>query len=286
MNKEYTLKLPMRIRTSSKKVTALNLNIYRNLHFRSLSSLKNKFQEHGKKLLKNSNIPKLGRIRLEYKVFAKTKKEFDVANICSIVDKFFSDTLVHAGIIEDDNWKFLDSVSFGFGGFASDEYILVIITEIEPRKGDVMRILLEEDDIQTALESYVFDVLNVSGATGVELTSDDNGVITAEVLMGESKTTNTTTPSTPKKRGGRPAGSKNKTKEPEPDVDVHTEDSSDNDSTGTIKSTEEESKDTSSSETKGSASKNLFGDEEKESSKGDTPVKIESTPKKASIFDQ
>ena len=285
--REFKLKLPMRFRTSSKKVTALNLNVYRNLHYRSLTALKHKAQDHGKKLLREAKVPPLGRIRLRYQVFIKTKRELDISNVCSIVDKFFSDTLQHAGIIEDDNWKFIDDVSFGFGGFSTEEHVLVTITEIEPRKGNAMRILLDEDEIQKALEDFVA-TLGLQNVTGVDLSTDDDGNVTAEVLMGEAKAKPKT------KRGGRQPGSKNKPKEPVEDVDVSGEDSDAGDGTGDAEPAEDEApadKADTSSKAGGSSSKNLFGDEETESSESDSPEEAEDAPtptrvKKSSIFDQ
>lgn len=293
--REYTIKLPMRLRTSSKKVTALNLNVYRNLHYRSLTALKHKFQDLGKKLLQDAGVPPLGRIQLRYQVFPKTKREFDVANICSIVDKFFSDTLQHAGIIEDDNWKFLDYVSFGFGGFAPEEYVLVTITEIEPRKGNVMRILLDEADIQNALDSFVLNELGFEGATGVRIEATTDGEITAEVLMNE--TVEPKTPAKPK-RGGRKPGSKNKPKEPQDNVELPVQDSDAGDGSGSTEPSTDSSETVEAdtpAETKAktgkSSSKNLFGDEETESSNSDSPEETKDTEtpqpvKKSSIFDQ
>jgi hypothetical protein len=292
----YVIKLPMRIRTSSKKVTALNLNVYRNLHYRSLTALKHKFQNLGKKLLKDAGIPPLGRIQLRYMIYAKDKRKFDIVNFGSIVDKFFSDTLTQEGIIEDDNYTFLDDVSFGFGGITAQEHILVTITEIEPRKGNAMRILLDEDEIQSALEAFV-ETMGLTGVTGVELTSDAEGTISAEVLMNEANTTKTRkTPA--KAKGGRPTGSKNKPKEESDNVVVSGQDSNAGDGSGDVEPTEDKaSEDKTSSEDKaetktgGSASKNLFGDEETESSKSDVPEETkdaETTTKvsKSSIFDQ
>ena len=220
-------------------------------------------------------------------MFIKTKRKLDISNICSIVDKFFSDTLQHAGIIEDDNWKFINDVSFGFGGFSTEEHVLVTITEIEPRKGNAMRILLDEDEIQKALETFVA-TLGLTGVTGVDLNTNDDGNVTAEVLMGEAKAKPKT------KRGGRQPGSKNKPKEPVEDVDVSGEDSDAGDGTGDAESAEDESpavKADTKAETGKSSSKNLFGDEETESSESDSPEETEDTStttrvKKSSIFDQ
>lgn len=286
IHREFKLKLPMRFRTSSKKVTALNLNVYRNLHFRSLTALKHRFQDYGKQLLRDAGIPPLGRIRLRYQVFAKTRREFDVANICSIVDKFFSDTLIYSGIIEDDNWKFLDDVSFGFGGFTTNEHVLVTITEIEPRKENTMRVLLDEDEIQTALETFV-ETLGLTGVTGVELSSDNDGNINAEVLIGEAKTTKPTYVPV-KNKVGRPRGSKNKPKEDENDVENTGAKSNSDPSSGDSESPKAEAD--NHIRNRSSFSKNLFGDEEIESSENNSPEKAKDVStrrvKKSSIFDQ
>lgn len=287
-HREFKLKLPMRFRTSSKKVTALNLNVYRNLHYRSLTALKHRFQDHGKQLLHDAGIPPLGRIRLRYQVFAKTQREFDVANVCSIVDKFFSDTLIQSGIIQDDNWKFLDDVSFGFGGFTANEHVLVTITEIEPRKGNVMRVLLDETEIQQALEDFV-ETLGLTGVTGVDLSADDDGNVTAEILIGEAKTTKPARAT--KSKGGRPRGSKNKPKEDDDDVEVSGAESDTDSGSGSTESPETETEDDTPAKTKGtSTTKNLFGDEETESSESDSPEETKDAEapkvKKSSIFDQ
>lgn len=288
-HRQFELKLPLRLRTSSKKLTALNLNVYRNLHYRSLTALKHKFQDHSKELLLKHAVPQLGRIQLRYEVFAKSQREFDIANVCCIVDKFFSDSLTHAGIIEDDNWKHLDNVSFGFGGFSTEEHVLVTITEIEPRKEKLMRILLDEEEIQTALETYV-ETLGIKGVTGVDLSSDEDGNVTAELLMGEAKPSTTRAPR--KNKGGRPAGSKNKPKEPEEDVATPDENSDAGDDAGDAESEEgTASEDEADTPAKGRSSKNLFGDEETESSESSSPkAEEDDTPapkaKRSSIFDQ
>ena len=149
-----------------------------------------------------------------------------------------------------------------------------------------MRILLDEDEIQKALEDFVA-TLGLTNVTGVDLGTDDDGNVTAEVLMGEAKAKPKT------RRGGRKPGSKNKPKEPEDDVDVSGEDSDAGDGSGDAESTEDKApadKADTSSKAGGSSSKNLFGDEETESSESDSPEesKDDTTAKvkKSSIFDQ
>jgi len=303
----FRIRLPMRIKTSSKKRQALNLNVYRNLHFRSLSAQKNKFYEIATKLLKD--VPPLGVITLHYDVFPQTKRRLDIMNPGSIVDKYFSDTLTETGVILDDDLFNIPHVSFAFGGYAEEEHILVTITEIEPRKVSTpMRVLLDHDDIQSALTTYV-STLNIPNASGVKLEADHSGNITAEVMFvptsdpvaNEIVADVTEEEPKPKKRGrgGRPPGSKNKPKTQEESADVETpdQDGPDSDGGGTDPSAEGESTpDVATPEEapapKGTSRKNLFGGEENPSSEddgqaeatpSDTPEPVK--PARGSIFD-
>lgn len=301
----FKIKLPMRIKTSSKKKQALNLNVYRNLHHRSLHAQKREFEKLAKKLLRG--IPPLGVITLHYEVFVESKRRLDIMNVGSIVDKYFSDSLTSEGIIKDDDYRNIPRVSFTFGGKVDKEHVLVTITEIEKRKEDTpMRVLLDQADIQKALTTYV-GIMGIPNATGIRLKCDAEGIVTAEVTFDE---TNDDEPpledAKPKKRGrgGRPAGSKNKPKiEPKEDDDVGTPvqagaaGSSEGDrilpdgETPTTADTEVDSP-----SPKGTAKGNLFGDKENPSSEDDDGVAEEATPdsapteepvakKRGSIFD-
>ena len=61
------------------------------------------------------NIPRFKSVKLTYTVYPKTKKLLDISNVASIVDKFFSDSLVELGIIEDDNYLFVTEITYCFG---------------------------------------------------------------------------------------------------------------------------------------------------------------------------
>lgn len=110
----WTFNLPLAVPISSNKFMMLNLNVYRNAHHQSLDKAKKEFTKRVAPMLKE--LPKLDRILIAYSLFTPTKRSVDTANVCSIVDKFFSDTLVHAGKLEDDNCKILPIVAFRFGG--------------------------------------------------------------------------------------------------------------------------------------------------------------------------
>jgi hypothetical protein len=113
----WTVQLPLAVQLSTNKWFMLNLNHYRNTHYRQLNQAKELFTQRVKPLLKD--LPKLDRILIAYSLFTPNKRNVDTANVCSIVDKFFSDTLVEAGKLEDDNCRILPIVAFRFGGVDS-----------------------------------------------------------------------------------------------------------------------------------------------------------------------
>jgi len=295
----------------------MNLNIYRNLHFRKLSYQKSAFHKKVHPLLRG--LPKLGKVSLHYEIHPKSEGRLDTMNVGSIVDKYFSDTLVEAGVILDDDYKNVVFNSFSFGCVCpKDPHVLVTITETEPRKESNMRILLDQNEIQQALEAFV-QTMGLQGISGVDLTATADGTITAEIVMGmQPKATHPVYRETDSsgivvrpKRGGRPLGSKNKPKEDSDDVGSTGEDRPHSNGTGTPEPAEEEVGHTEtddetdeedngfgSEESNGKPSPNLFGDSDTESA-SDTPeedeeeagdqtvVPAEETRvKKASIFDE
>lgn len=115
LNEGYMVMLPLKVVLSntSKKSFILNLNVYRNAHHMTLAKAKVIFQNQVLPLIKD--IPTLNKVRLIYTLFPRTKVRTDVSNVCSIVDKFFSDTAVHAGILPDDDYLTLTEVTYRFG---------------------------------------------------------------------------------------------------------------------------------------------------------------------------
>ena len=61
------------------------------------------------------DIPKLPSVVISYTVYPRTRALSDVANYCAVVDKFFSDVLVSAGKLEDDNFNYVQGVLYFFG---------------------------------------------------------------------------------------------------------------------------------------------------------------------------
>lgn len=111
----WIISLPLAIAVSKKKDFPLNLNHYRNAHHFTLNKAKENFHELAKVLIAKSGIPRLERLTLEYIVYPGNRQIFDVNNICSVADKFFSDSLVKCEVLKDDNYKFIAESQFRFG---------------------------------------------------------------------------------------------------------------------------------------------------------------------------
>ena len=111
--------LPLEVYYSKKKKFILNLNNYRNAHYRVLSI--------AKKLYTDNLIPRLEGfdsfsepVTLTYTYYARSKRRLDISNPCSIIDKFACDALVKAEILEDDSFNQIKAVVYKFGGVDKD----------------------------------------------------------------------------------------------------------------------------------------------------------------------
>ena len=141
-----TITLPLEVYYSKKKKFILNLNNYRNAHYRVLSISKQKYTD--KLLKKIKGLPKFNDpVSLEYIYYAKSNRRLDVSNPCSIIDKFTCDALVKAEIIEDDSFKQIKKVVYKFGGVEKDNprCVLTIKNESKFQMAELLEELLEED---------------------------------------------------------------------------------------------------------------------------------------------
>lgn len=289
----YSVRIPTYVLVSKKNRKAVNLNIYRNLHYHHLDTQKKNFADEVKPLLRDK--PRADKVWIHYEIFAPRGGRLDTMNVGSIADKYFSDTLVEAGKLPDDNYDHIVLSTFSFGGVCPMDGHAIATVNILKEESLPMRVLLDQDDIQNALDAFV-KTMNLPGATGVELSVNDDGDIEAEVLMGDAK---------PKNKGGRPRGSKNKPKpapvkdEEETDVDETGDDdpegSGDQFDSGGTEPEKDAAEDGEDEAPKGKTSKNLFGDsDEGESSDSQTTTESEAPKesggrtvktKKSSIFD-
>lgn len=151
----WIVSVPLKVQISKKGYFALNLNVYRNAHYMTLNKAKVVFKELITPFL--VQIPKLKCCSLEYVLYPKTNRLCDVSNVCSIVDKFFSDAFVESGHLEDDNYTFIKDIKYRFGAVdPKNPRVDVIITTEELVKGkNNMQIILVESEIKEAIKLYM-----------------------------------------------------------------------------------------------------------------------------------
>jgi len=106
--------LPLEVYYTKNKKFILNLNNYRNAHYRILSNAKKIYADN---LVNRISYPKYEEpVVLTYTYYAKSKRRLDVSNPCSIIDKFTCDALVKAEVLEDDSSKQIKKVIYKYGG--------------------------------------------------------------------------------------------------------------------------------------------------------------------------
>jgi hypothetical protein len=119
------LKLPLSVtlprKTKADKVFMLNMNVYRNAHHMILNQSKIMWEG----IVRAAIVEKNGYFNIlsfceppfkfVYTVHKGDNRAYDVANICSIIDKFTCDALIELGIIKDDNHKILHQVEYRTG---------------------------------------------------------------------------------------------------------------------------------------------------------------------------
>lgn len=120
---KYDINLPLRIswqvnKKGKLKEFLLNLNVYRNAHFRVLHSAKIAYHEHVKDLVKD--LPIMQGVTITYTLYMGSARKADLSNICCIIDKFFCDSLVTEGKIPDDNIDYIKDIKFKFAGIDRD----------------------------------------------------------------------------------------------------------------------------------------------------------------------
>lgn len=131
MGREYLISLPLYLElgVNKKKAYYINLNGYRNWCYRVSNVLKQLYKTTIE--TKIQELPKLDTISTTYYIYYPTKRKFDLDNIGSVTAKFFQDSLVHYGKLEDDNYDFVKGVEFVFGGVDKDNpRVDVVIKEL------------------------------------------------------------------------------------------------------------------------------------------------------------
>lgn len=103
-------------RKKGDRVWILNLNSYRNTHFQILNKAKLLWSDMVTALcIRAEDLPSSPPYRFVYTVYSANNRKFDLANVCSVVQKFTDDALIELGIITDDSYKIIPEIDYRFG---------------------------------------------------------------------------------------------------------------------------------------------------------------------------
>lgn len=103
---ELIVNLPVAVPvTKGGKMFAINMNQYRNAHFRTLDKAKKVFKEMVREQI--LALPYLGQIAVTYTFYPGKGIIADTNNVCAIADKFFLDALVELSRIKNDTRAFV-----------------------------------------------------------------------------------------------------------------------------------------------------------------------------------
>jgi len=100
--------------TKKSKNPSLNLNWYRNAHYRVSNDAKKKFKRIIRPQLDKFDAIE-GQIKIHYVYYAQ-KRGTDLDNFIAVAKKFFQDALTEHGLIIDDNCDYIIKNSEAFGG--------------------------------------------------------------------------------------------------------------------------------------------------------------------------
>lgn len=116
----YKLSSPLKVnyyttKGGDKRWLVLNLNQYRNAHFRILHPAKEEYSKLMKPLVQG--LPTFTNpIEIHYTVYVGSAVKSDIMNWVAVIDKFFQDVLVREGKLIDDNYVYVPKVISQFGG--------------------------------------------------------------------------------------------------------------------------------------------------------------------------
>lgn len=171
----WTIRLPTTVKLGKKSVP-LNLNWYRNAHFRSLHAAKEAFHNLVKPTI--LHLDRMDQVHLTYTLFVGSKQLCDVPNVCCIVDKFFADTLVSASKIPDDNYTIHLTSRYQFGGYEKgDPRVEVTIEPVgstypddqTQKEPDDMKIIIVQAEIEQAITQYILNQISINDDMDIKI---------------------------------------------------------------------------------------------------------------------
>lgn len=100
-------------KTKADKVIPLNLNWYRNVNYIVNNQVK---QTYCELMAEQLEWQIFNKPNIQYKIFYGRAWRHDKMNVGAVISKYFLDSLVHYGCIEDDSDEFVGTETFLYGG--------------------------------------------------------------------------------------------------------------------------------------------------------------------------
>lgn len=130
---QFQVKLPISIELGKKKKKKyyLNLNIMRNQVGHLINNVKKEYARLAHSILPNDGTF-YEQFELDYELWLPDSRKRDISNVLSIVDKNFCDALVAHEIVTDDNYEYLQKVTYRLGGIDEDRkgYVIITVKEV------------------------------------------------------------------------------------------------------------------------------------------------------------
>ena len=134
---------PLRVFMTKAKNFILNMNQYRNTHFRLLNHTKINYKKYMERQIIKSDT--FGRVVCIYTAYPKTNRKQDLGNVCSIHEKYFEDAMVEFGKLGDDNMKNIPLVIYRYGGVdPKNPRVDIEVISIDDSIDNVVELLVEK----------------------------------------------------------------------------------------------------------------------------------------------
>lgn len=108
-----TLISPLSVPMTKRKRFILNINNYRNVHYRDLHKAKISYFEQVKAQV--LALKGWRSVSVRFTLYPSTRRKMDISNVCSIHDKFLMDALVRLKKLPDDDYRHVRDASYHFG---------------------------------------------------------------------------------------------------------------------------------------------------------------------------
>lgn len=125
---KVTMPLSIELWVKKKRKYSISMNTYRNLHYQVSNNLKIAYKNIVKGQLSLLWEVKLDtQITLTFIFYNWTNHLSDLENHCSIHNKFFQDALVELWYIEDDNYNFINKITYIYWWYIKNDWCVEIL---------------------------------------------------------------------------------------------------------------------------------------------------------------